>query len=43
MTSVDVDKWKKKFFLVFTRERGVLDLSLNPNMPIELKNITLNP
>lgn len=30
MTSFDVDKWKKKFYLVFTRERGILDLSLNP-------------
>jgi hypothetical protein len=38
-----LDKWKKKFYLVFTRERGVLDLSLYPNLPVDLKNITLNP
>jgi hypothetical protein len=39
----DCDKWKKKFQMVFTRERGTLDLSLNPQLPVELKNMTLNP
>lgn len=42
-TSFDVDKWKKKFYLVFTRERGILDLSLNPALPVDLKNLTLDP
>ena len=39
----DCDKWMKKFQMVFTRERGTLDLSLNPQLPVELKNMTLNP
>ena len=39
----DCDKWKKKFYLVFTRERGTLDLSLNPQAPVDIKNMTLNP
>ena len=43
MTSYDVEKWKKKFFLVFTRERGTLDLSQNPSAVLDIKNITLNP
>jgi len=42
-TSHDCDKWKKKFQMVFTRDRGTLDLSLNPSLPVELKNMTLNP
>lgn len=43
MISHDIDRWKKKFFLVFTRERGTLDLSLNPQTVIDVKNMTLNP
>ncbi len=39
----DCDKWQKKFFMVFTRERGTLDLSLNPHSQVDLKNMTLNP
>lgn len=41
--SHDCDKWKKKFNMVFTRDRGTLDLSLNPSLPVDLKNMTLNP
>lgn len=29
--------------MIFTRERGTLDLSLNPSVAIDIKNITLNP
>jgi hypothetical protein len=43
MTSFDVDKWKKKFYLVFTRERGTLDLATNPSQPLDHKNLTLDP
>jgi hypothetical protein len=41
--SHDCEKWKKKFQMVFTRDRGTLDLSLNPQLPVEMKNMTLNP
>lgn len=43
MAGFDVDKWKKKFFIVFTRERGILDLSINPSLQLDIKNMTLNP
>jgi hypothetical protein len=43
LAATDTDKWRKKFFLVFSRERGTLDLTLNPQAPLELKNLTLNP
>jgi hypothetical protein len=43
LVSHDVDRWKKKFYLVFTRERGTLDLSLNPQKQVDLSNMTLNP
>jgi hypothetical protein len=41
--TTDIDKWKKKFFMVFTRERTILDLSVNPCVPLDLKNLILNP
>ena len=43
MASNDLDKWKKKFFLVFMRERGIFDLTVNPSLALDLKNLTLNP
>ena len=43
MASNDLAKWKKKFFLVFMRERGIFDLTVNPSLALDLKNLTLNP
>jgi hypothetical protein len=43
MTTKDLDKWKKKFQMIFTSNRATLDLSLNPAQPVSIKNITLNP
>jgi len=41
--SNDIDRWRKKFYLIFMRERGLLDLSNNPAAPLELKNMSVNP
>ena len=38
----DFDKWKKKFVLVFNREK-LLDLAANPAIPFDFKNLTLKP
>ena len=34
----DFEKWHKKFFMVFTREKA-LDMSLNPALPLDKRNI----
>lgn len=41
--SNDLDRWRKKFFLVFSRERGTLDISQTPSLPLVLQNLSLNP
>lgn len=43
MATYDLDKWKKKFQIMFTKYRANLDLSLNPAQSLGVTNITLNP
>jgi hypothetical protein len=38
----DFEKWKKKFYMVFSREKA-LDLTINPALPLDLKNLTMRP
>jgi hypothetical protein len=40
----DFDKWKKKFFIVFNREK-IIDFVGNPSVSLDQKNISfaLNP
>ena len=38
----DFDKWKKKFFTVFNREK-IIDFTHSPNAPFDLKHARFDP
>ncbi|CDW87292.1 UNKNOWN [Stylonychia lemnae] len=38
----DANRWQKKFIMLFIREK-VLDLQMNPNHPLDVKNLSLKP